>query len=201
MLHVTKGQAATRLLLVFFSLAMTACGGPNLTHHEMTQAYQEALAATASKAWSGWDTDPGTLSAAVDRLREYFRDVSGASVQRLTRQVYAPDAFLCDTLHIARGAEEIEAYFAITAERVDTMKVTILDYSTSGREVYARWEMTIAADNLAGGQHVTTFGLSHFRFDREGKVILHQDFWDASAGFFELLPGLGRVITRIRGSV
>lgn len=201
MLRVTKGPPAIRLLPVLIFLAMTACGGPTLTHQEMTQAYREALAATESKAWSGGDTDPGTLSAAVDRLREYFREVSVASVQRLTDQVYAPDAFLCDTLHIARGAEEIEAYFAITAERVTAMQVTILDYSVTGREVYARWQMTIAADNLAGGQPVTTFGLTHFRFNREGQVILHQDFWDASAGFFELLPWLGRAISRIRGSV
>ncbi len=200
-LRVVKGRPAQYLLPIFLSLAMTACGGPSLTHQEMTLAYQEALAATKAKAWSDWDDDPGRLAAAIDRLREYFRDVSGDSVQRLTRQVYAPDAFLCDTLHIARGAEKIEAYFAITAERVDSMQVTILDYSSAGPEVYARWQMTVAADNLAGGQPVTTFGLTHFRFNREGKVILHQDFWDASAGFFELLPWLKGVIPRIRGRV
>ncbi len=105
---------------------MAACGGPRLTHQEMTQAYQEALGATDSKAWFDWENNPGTLTAAIDRLREYFREVSGDRVERLTRQVYAPEAFLCDTLHIARGAEKIEAYFAITAERVDTMQVTIL---------------------------------------------------------------------------
>jgi hypothetical protein len=79
------------------------------------------------------------------------------------------------------------------------MRVTILDYTTNGREVYARWSMTIAADELADGAPVTTFGISHFRFNPAGQVILHQDFWDASAGFFERLPGIGWSIPRIRG--
>ena len=198
---VRNGRPFIWLAFVVFFLVTTACGGPSLTHQELTQAYQEALAATESKAWSGWDREPGTLAAAIDRLREYYRDVSAASVRKLTPEVYAPDAFLCDTLHIARSAQEIETYFVTTAERVNTMQVAILDYSATGREVYTRWKMTIAADDLADGRPVTTFGLSHFRFNREGKVVLHQDFWDASAGFFELLPGLGRVITRIRGSI
>jgi len=61
--------------------------------------------------------------------------------------------------------------------------------------------MTIAVQELAGGEPVTTYGMSHFRFDAEGKVILHQDFWDASAGFFEQLTGLETIIPRIRGFI
>ena len=34
-------------------------------------------------------------------------------------------------------------------------------------------------------------GISHLRFDTEGKIILHKDFWDAAGGLYEDLPVLG----------
>jgi hypothetical protein len=172
-----------------------------LTRQELHQAYSQALAATVAQARTDWRADTAALDAAVGRLKDYYKEVTQESVAELTRLVYADNAYLCDTLHIAHGADEIEAYFRKTAERVSAMRVDILDYTNAGREVYARWTMTIAAPELENGRPVTTFGLSHFRFDAEGKVILHQDFWDASAGFFEQLPVLGGILSRIRGGL
>ena len=193
--HRAFGLITAAVLMVM----TTACGDARLTQAQLTQAYQEALAATRGDARSDWQADPDGLKAAINRLQIYFSEVTRPRVQELTAAVYALDAYLCDTLHIARGSAAIEAYFVKTAERVNSMRVTILDYTTNGREVYARWSMTIAADELADGAPVTTFGLSHFRFNPAGQVILHQDFWDASAGFFEHLPGIGWSIPRLRG--
>lgn len=189
------------LLLLGLLVVTTACGGDRLTHQDMFRAYQQALTATESRMLTDWSSRPDDLTAAIGRLQEYYREITRPSVERLTKDVYANDAYLCDTLHIAHGADQIEAYFLQTSERVSSMHVTILDHSVSGGEVYTRWTMTIAAEKLAGGQPVTTFGTSHFRFNPAGKVILHQDFWDASAGFFEHLPGLGQIIPRVRGSL
>lgn len=189
------------ILAVSLLLTTAACGGQRLTQEDLQHAYQEALAATESNARADWQADPEGLIRAVAGLQEYFREITRPRVKRLTVEVYAADAYMCDTLHIARGVDQIEAYFLKTADRVKTMRVTILDHSAAGREVYTRWSMTIAADALAGGRPITTYGASHFRFDAEGKVILHQDFWDASAGFFEGLPLLKWIIPRIRGGL
>jgi hypothetical protein len=124
-----------------------------------------------------------------------------ANVEQTTKLLYAHDAFLCDTLHIALGADQIEAYFLKTADRVSALSVTFIDVSTAGKDVFARWTMTVQVDGVAGGRPVVSYGVSHFRFDREGKVILHQDFWDAGGAFFEQLPGLNWVIPRIRGGL
>jgi len=189
------------LLFLGLFVVIMACGGDRLSHKDMFHAYQEALATTESRMLTDWSTRPDNLTTAINRLQTYYREITRSSVERLTKDVYANDAYLCDTLHIAHGADQIEAYFLQTSERVNTMHVTILDHSVSGGEVYTRWTMTIAAEKLAGGQPLTTYGTSHFRFNPEGKVILHQDFWDASAGFFEHLTGLGQIIPRIRGTL
>lgn len=188
-------------LLCILMLFATGCSMDKLTHQQKRDAYRQALETTEETAYDGWDRETERLSAAIDRLQQYYSDVTIENVQSMTAEVYSENAFLCDTLHVANGADEIEKYFITTAQRVKKMEVDIFDYSSTGKEVYARWSMTIQSDELAGGQPVTSYGISHFRFNRQGKVVLHQDFWDASAGFFEHLPGLGGAIQRIRGSL
>jgi len=40
-----------------------------------------------------------------------------------------------------------------------------------------------------------------YRFDAQGRVLIHKDFWDSGSGFYEQLPGLGRVVGRVRATV
>jgi hypothetical protein len=36
--------------------------------------------------------------------------------------------------------------------------------------------------------------MTQLRFDREGRIILHQDFWDPGAGIYQHLPVLGPAV-------
>jgi len=41
---------------------------------------------------------------------------------------------------------------------------------------------------------IQTIGMSQLRFDREGRVLLQQDYWDSAAGVYEHIPGIGGVV-------
>jgi hypothetical protein len=41
---------------------------------------------------------------------------------------------------------------------------------------------------------VTSVGVSQIRFDREGKVAFHQDFWDSGKNFYAHLPVIGGAV-------
>jgi hypothetical protein len=43
--------------------------------------------------------------------------------------------------------------------------------------------------------------MTMLRFDGEGRVVLHQDFWDPAAGFYEHLPVLGGVLRWIKSKI
>ncbi len=192
----SAGRFLAALLLIFL---LGACGGKQVTHEELTASYRQALEATESRARADWDAHPGELAAAVDRIRRYFGDMTPQSVTELTDHVYAEDAYLNDTLHDARGLPAIKAYFLRTIGNAKAVRVRIVDVTVSGPEVYTRWEMTIEADALAGGRPVTSPGMTHFRLDRDGRVLLHKDYWDSAGGFFEHVPVLGWAIRKIRG--
>ena len=42
-----------------------------------------------------------------------------------------------------------------------------------------------------------TIGITHIRFNDDGLVVLHQDFWDTGLGFYQHIPVLGRVVKTI----
>ena len=57
-----------------------------------------------------------------------------------------------------------------------------------------RWEMMIRFRKLADNEPTYSTGMSHLRFDGDGRIVFHQDYWDATAGFFQHVPVVGQLI-------
>jgi hypothetical protein len=58
--------------------------------------------------------------------------------------------------------------------------------------------MMIRIKRLRGGRATHSIGISHIVFDRDGRIALHQDFWEAASGLFEHIPLVGGLIRAIR---
>lgn len=187
------------LLLACLGL-LAGCGTPPTPLPALNASYEQALARTASLAVS---MAPGSEDErrAFAGVQRYFTGMTTASVREQTSLVYAPEAYLNDTLVGIEGSRNIEAYFAHTTGQVRVLNVEFLERAPVGTDWYARWQMTVVADGLNGGQPIVTYGVTQFRFDGQGRVLLHKDFWDAGTGLYEQLPVLGRVIQRVRGAV
>jgi steroid delta-isomerase len=41
-------------------------------------------------------------------------------------------------------------------------------------------------------------GASHLRFDADGKVVWHRDYWDAAEELYAKLPGIGWLMRALR---
>lgn len=137
--------------------------------------------------------------AALAHFKMFLQSIGNKEYVRAnTLKVYSADAYLDDTLAIHHGAAEIEAYFLKTSETVTSYQVTIDDTARSGDDYYIRWTMMFAAPALSGGAPVHSVGISQIRFNREGKVAFHRDFWDSGQNFYSHLPGLGGAIGFVR---
>ena len=169
---------------------LSGCGTPPDPLPALNASYEQALARTAPQAAT---LVPGSEleRRAFGNLERYFAGMTGGSVRDQTTSVYAPDAYLNDTLVGIDGAASIAAYFGHTIERARLLKVEFLDRAPVGTDWYARWRMTVVADGLNGGQPVVTYGVTQLRFDAEGRVLIHKDFWDAGSGLYEQLPAAG----------
>ena len=163
---------------------------------EFIAAYHKQIEKTGSSGFVAGS--PGEL-AALDRFESFLKGIGNANfIRENTLHVYAADAFLDDTLVVHHGAAAIEEYFVKTAGNMISCDVTIDDVSRSGENYYVRWTMVFAATAMSGGAPVHSVGISQVRFDREGKVAFHQDFWDSGKNFYGHLPVAGGVIGFIR---
>jgi hypothetical protein len=180
-------------------LLLTGCAAPAPPVAELNASYEQALTRTAPLAA---DFEPGgdAERAALDRVQDYFTRLNPVAVRAKTAAVYAPGAYLNDTLAAVEGADAIESYFVGTTTRARLLDVRFLDRAKAGTDYYVRWRMTVEADGLNGGQPVVTYGVTQFRFDGDGRVLIHKDFWDAGTGLYEQLPGIGGLVRRVRGS-
>ena len=157
------------------------------------------------------DTDPKKIGmlkpgspeekAAVERFKDFLSVISEEQVRTKLRKTYAKDAYFNDTLREFRDVDSIEAYLIKTAQNVDTCTVEFLDQASSGGEYYFRWLMKIRFKKFRKGEEQDSIGITHIRFNKEGLVVFHQDYWDAAGNFFEKVPVVGWMIRRIKGSL
>lgn len=136
---------------------------------------------------------------ALERFARFFSDFSPAKIERLLDATYAPSAWFNDTLKTVHGRDALREYLRHSAEAVHSCRVQILDrVGTDAGDYYLRWTMAIRFRRFKSGEETHTIGMTHVRFDTEGLVRLHQDYWDSSAGLFEHIPLLGAGIRAIK---
>lgn len=139
---------------------------------------------------------------ALARFARFFSDFSPDKVERLVDQTYAAEVWFNDTLKTLNGRDALRAYLKHSAEAVQSCRVEILDTLSNDRgDYYVRWTMVIRFKRFKPGQDTQTIGMSHLRFNRDGLVRLHQDYWDSTAGLFEHIPLLGAAIRAIKRRV
>ena len=179
-------------VLVLFVLAGCS-GGPT----DFAKEYREALASRPGKVFA----DPEQGRRAVEVFSDLYADLSEVNVRERVRETYAPGAWFNDTLATEVGIDAIEKYLLKTARGSEMIKGTTQDVAVSGADCYVRWTLEFRTKNLAGGKPIVTEGVSQLRFDEEGRIILHQDFWNPAAGVYQHLPLLGPAIRYVNGLI
>jgi hypothetical protein len=124
---------------------LAACGRAPVPVPDFNASYERALARTAPLAVPHAPDSAGQ-QAGFDRLQAYFTNMSADSVRAQTALVYAPEAYLNDTLVGIDGADRIEAYFSHTMQDTRVLNVRFLDRAWTGIDCFVRWEMRVEHD-------------------------------------------------------
>lgn len=156
---------------------------------EALKAYREAVAVTA----------PGSIplllpgaveeQAALKRFEDFYLTYSADSIRAGVRDLYAEDAYFGDPFKSVSGIDAIEAYFLKMAEPVESCTFSIDGVNGNGGEYFFWWTMDLVS-KAAKNKPVTALGMSHVRFNPDGKVVFQQDYWDSSS-LLDRLPVVG----------
>lgn len=133
------------------------------------------------------------------RFQRLFDEFTPEGVLRNVPAAYAPDVFFNDTLKSMRGTEALSHYLRDSAAAVEECRVRILSTTRSAEgEHLLRWRMLIRFKRLRRGEDTETVGLSHLRLGSDGRIVYHQDYWNAADGIYEHVPVLGTLIRMIK---
>lgn len=144
---------------------------------------------------------PGSAreAEALARFAAFFENFSPDRVTHLLPGTYAADVYFNDTLKSVRGNEALARYLRDSAEAVEDCQVQVLSTTpTSEGEYLLRWRMRIRFKRFRRGIDTETVGISHLRFDAEGRVVYQQDYWNAADGLYEHIPLIGSLIRLIK---
>ncbi|TVQ35209.1 MAG: nuclear transport factor 2 family protein [Wenzhouxiangella sp.] len=140
--------------------------------------------------------------AAIDRGVEQFArayaDLTDPALADLMISLYAERLFFNDTLHSFDQRSDLIAYLTRTGAALAESEVEIKQVLRDGNDVFVRWTMEFRTRAAGRDIHSHSIGMTHLRFDSQGQIVLHQDFWDSGHALYAHLPVVGFAVRRAR---
>lgn len=132
----------------------------------------------------------------LTQFRRFYDEFSPAWIDRID-ELYAPDFAFKDAFHTIHGdLPALRAYFHRVLTALVETRFVVEDVATGRDGSYVRWRWEWrrrARDELR-----TVAGVTHLRFDAEGRITHHTDLFDAAEGFYESLPVVGSLLRAIK---
>ena len=160
---------------------------------------ETALTATAEDQVGGLEKGSPAEQEAIERFKKFNSDFSAANITNQTKTVYAPGVYFRDPFKEIHGEVEFEQYLLRGSSAVAQFSMDWKDVAVGGDNYYFRWIMSVKLkrDDKKAAPSLTT-GISHVRFNRDGLVVFHQDYFDGAAFLYEKLPVLGGEIRFVK---
>ena len=130
---------------------------------------------------------------ALQRLVEFWEGLSPESVERL-EAVYCAQAFFRDPFNEVRGAAQLQRILRHMFETLDEPRFTIREALLEGSTAVLVWDFDFRMKALQPGRARRIHGASHVRFDADGRVSYHRDYWDAAGELYAQLPVIGALM-------
>mgnify|MGYP003599062955 FL=1 len=130
------------------------------------------------------------------RLVAFYEHLSVENLAQLGA-VYAPHAHFKDPFNEVEGHAAILAIFEHMFVQVDAPRFIVLDSMGQGEQAFLTWEFRFRMKRWLTGEQCIR-GATHVRFDAQGRVLSHRDYWDVAEELYEKLPLLGSFMRMLK---
>ena len=131
-------------------------------------------------------------AACLQRLVEFFGSLRAVDVPRL-RMLYREDAFFKDPFNEVHRVDDIEGIFTRMFNDVDHPRFVITGTVLQDKEAFLTWNFHFHLKRWRSDEQCIR-GCSQIRFDDDGLVVFHRDYWDAAEELYEKLPLVGALM-------
>ncbi len=123
-------------------------------------------------------------------LIDWFEHLSPQTLDQVPR-FYAADAEFKDPFNEVRGTDAIAHIFRHMFTQVDAPRFVVGSRFSGEDGVMLLWDFHFRSRGPLAPQAMSVRGATHLRFDDQGWIILHRDYWDAAEELYAKLPLLG----------
>ena len=134
--------------------------------------------------------------ADLHNVVKFFETISPTSVEQLS-SIYTEEVFFKDPFNEVRGIAAVTAIFAHMFEQVDAPRFVVTTSVLQDDQAFLTWDFLFKMKRFAREEQCVR-GATHLRFDVDGRVSLHRDYWDAAEELYEKLPLLGSVMRGLK---
>ena len=133
------------------------------------------------------------MNPAHDRYRQYLETLSPETLIRLSEYV-SSDVRFKDPLNEVHGVDAMSRVFQHMFEHVRDIRFEVRHLTSDGTICLMSWHF----DAYLSGKPWQFDGTSVVRFDEDGRVFEHIDYWDVGRDFYERLPFIGQLLGVLR---
>lgn len=157
----------------------------------------------ANNYFSELETQPATVKTenVKQKFLSLFEDFKLGGTEETVRNLYAEKLYFNDTFKVIDNIDDLVIHMVETAKQVKSTTVEVLDVASSGSDYYVRWVMVMEFNVKRKDIYSKSIGMSQLRFNQQGKIVFHQDFWDSSEAFYQHLPYIGYFIRKIKSKL
>ena len=133
------------------------------------------------------------MSGRAQRVREFWERLTPATLATL-EAVYAPEVHFRDPFNDVRGVAALRGILEHMFATLEAPAFHIVDIVEDAGGAVLTWNFEFAVRAWQPRVRRTIHGASHVRFDGEGRVAWHRDYWDAAGELYAQLPVIGALV-------
>lgn len=134
----------------------------------------------------------------LEGVKALFSDYSYENLSENVTKVYAKHVYFRDAFKQFSKAEDIREYMLKGLKPLNQAEFIFNRVARSGNDYYFDWTMRLDFKKTPPGTWEESIGISHMRFNAEGKVIFHQDYWDPTDIVYRRIPIAKQLIAFVK---
>ena len=194
-------KSITQLPCLLLLSLITGCTTNSDTMHTQTipdETYQQAVRSTDPAANNPPAPGSDAEAAMLERVKQLFSNYTEANLAANVTEVYAEKVYFRDAFKQFDRAEDIREYMLAGLEPLNQSEFVFNRVARSGSDYYFDWTMRLDFKKTPPDTWEESIGVSHMRFNADGKVIFHQDYWDPTDIVYRRVPIARQLIAFVK---
>ena len=195
---------SNHMLAGFIALVvLCGCASSNNMHTQTVpdSSYLEALERTDPAKFELPLPDTEEEAVMLKRVEDLFADYTRDNLSANITRVYADDVYFRDAFKQLDSSEAVEEYVLEGLAPLDGAAFIFNRVIRSGGDFYIDWTMRLDFKKTPPGTWEESIGMTHMRFNSEGKVIFHQDYWDPTDIVYKRIPIAKQLIRYVKSKM